>query len=173
MNFDDTIPGWFCLREANVYRELAGRVIPPFAEGLIIEVGTHAGKSLMAIADLGRIICVDTWADNEIYELFIANLVKHNLLGKVTLLRMPSLDAARILSNAGVKADLIFIDASHDEQSVTLDIAAWTPIVRPGGIICGHDYHETWPGVIAAVHKTFGNRVGPIIDGQAIWYVTL
>lgn len=173
MSFDPTIEGWFCEREANVYRELVQRVFPPFANVAIIEVGTHAGKSLMAVANLGRIVCVDTWADDGIYEMFIANLVKHDLLGRVTPLRMSSTHAARVLSAAGVRADLVFIDASHDEQSVTLDIAAWTPVVRSGGIMCGHDYDPSWPGVVAAVEKAFGDRVGPKIDGQGIWYVTI
>ena len=36
--------------------------------------------------------------------------------------------------------DLVFIDACHRYESVREDIAAWVSKVRPGGILCGHDY---------------------------------
>jgi hypothetical protein len=35
--------------------------------------------------------------------------------------------------------DLVFIDADHRQESVARDIAAWWPLVRPGGWIGGHD----------------------------------
>lgn len=36
--------------------------------------------------------------------------------------------------------DFVYIDARHDEASVTEDLALWFPKVRPGGILMGHDY---------------------------------
>lgn len=57
------------------------------------------------------------------------------------------------------EADMLFIDARHDYNSVRADIKNWSPLVRPGGIISGHDYHESWPGVIKAVNGAFGERV--------------
>lgn len=36
--------------------------------------------------------------------------------------------------------DFVFIDADHEFQHVTNDIAEWQKKVRKGGIICGHDY---------------------------------
>ena len=41
--------------------------------------------------------------------------------------------------------DFVFIDASHDEESVRKDIAAWLPKIRQGGILAGHDI--SYPGV--------------------------
>lgn len=44
--------------------------------------------------------------------------------------------------------DLVFIDGDHTYNQVKADIKAWLPHIKPGGILCGHDYgFETWPGV--------------------------
>jgi hypothetical protein len=43
------------------------------------------------------------------------------------------------------------VDAAHDEASVRRDIALARRLLRPGGLLCGHDYSEFWPGVMAAV----------------------
>ena len=49
--------------------------------------------------------------------------------------------------------DFVYIDAAHDEESVTDDINTWYPKVKKGGIISGHDYSGKHKGVIAAVDK--------------------
>lgn len=36
--------------------------------------------------------------------------------------------------------DFVYIDARHDEPSVTEDLALWSPKVRAGGLLMGHDY---------------------------------
>lgn len=37
--------------------------------------------------------------------------------------------------------DFVFIDADHEYQSVVNDIWAWTPKLKPGGMLSGHDTH--------------------------------
>jgi hypothetical protein len=39
--------------------------------------------------------------------------------------------------------DCVFIDGSHDRASVTVDLRAWLPKVRQGGIIAGHDINQS------------------------------
>jgi hypothetical protein len=36
--------------------------------------------------------------------------------------------------------DLVYIDADHSYSGCYSDIKAWFPKVKPGGLICGHDY---------------------------------
>ena len=36
--------------------------------------------------------------------------------------------------------DFVYIDADHTEEAVYLDLKAWWPKVRLGGVLAGHDY---------------------------------
>lgn len=38
--------------------------------------------------------------------------------------------------------DFVYIDGNHVFEYVVEDIALWSPKVRKGGIICGHDYQD-------------------------------
>ena len=62
--------------------------------------------------------------------------------------------------------DFVFIDASHDYDSVLEDIKIWAPKVRKGGLISGHDIND--PAVKKAVDEVFKNyKIGP----DNIWYL--
>lgn len=45
--------------------------------------------------------------------------------------------------------DFVFVDASHDTESVKKDISAWNMKLRPGGYFVGHDFN--WPSVQRAL----------------------
>lgn len=83
--------------------------------------------------------------------------------------------------------DFVFIDANHAYPYVKEDIELWTPKVRTGGIVSGHDYYITKKGnvgVINAVDEyvkkhgytlqtTEWDNENPIIDNrQPCWYFT-
>lgn len=68
--------------------------------------------------------------------------------------------------------DFVFIDADHSETAVTEDITDWTPKVKKGGWLGGHDYNNKFPGVVAAVDRAFGSRVQRHAVGS-IWGVWL
>lgn len=36
--------------------------------------------------------------------------------------------------------DFVYIDANHSFDSAMIDIITWTPLVKKGGIVSGHDY---------------------------------
>lgn len=57
---------------------------------------------------------------------------------KAQILRMPSPEAAVNFSSGSI--DVIYIDGRHDFTSVRLDLAAWWRVLRPGGLLAGHDY---------------------------------
>jgi predicted O-methyltransferase YrrM len=59
--------------------------------------------------------------------------------GRRQLLLMESFVAATKVMEESL--DFVFIDASHDYQSTSRDIELWAPKVKPGGILCGHDYN--------------------------------
>lgn len=49
--------------------------------------------------------------------------------------------------------DFVFLDADHSYVAMVADLWAWRPKVRPGGLLCGHDYEPRFPGVVRAVDE--------------------
>jgi predicted O-methyltransferase YrrM len=61
--------------------------------------------------------------------------------------------------------DFYFIDASHTYKNVVKDIVAWTPKLKPGGWMIGHDIN--YPSVDRAIKDTIGfYEVGP----DNVWF---
>ena len=51
---------------------------------------------------------------------------------------------------------MIYLDASHDYESVKSDILVRRPLLKMGGLFCGHD--RSWDGVAkAAVSELLPN----------------
>jgi len=65
--------------------------------------------------------------------------------------------------------DIIFLDGDHRYEAVKADIAAWLPKIRPGGLLCGHDYSTRGNnvGVKKAVDEVLGSTV--FIGSQKTW----
>ncbi|CAE7228908.1 unnamed protein product, partial [Symbiodinium pilosum] len=70
---------------------------------------------------------------------------------RVTWIGEPSATASSRVAPGSV--DLVFIDAAHDYASVQEDILHWSPKVAPGGLLAGHDYIASAPGVVRAVNE--------------------
>jgi len=69
--------------------------------------------------------------------------------------------------------DMVYIDASHDKESVKNDIKCWKPLIKKGGIISGHDYtHPSCPEVKIAVDECFGEENIKTLEGW-VWYIEI
>lgn len=55
-----------------------------------------------------------------------------------TLVRKFSVNAAKTVPDGSL--DFIFIDGNHSYDAVTEDLETWSPKVRSGGFVSGHDY---------------------------------
>lgn len=132
---------------------------------IVLEVGAYKGKSckVMAHACPGRVLSVDRF-DDHTEEDFKRNLKDELASDKVTLLAMESGQAADLIKDGSL--DAVFIDASHDQESVERDIGLWLPKVKPGGVLCGHDFEKVDNGVALAVKKKLP---GYVITQHTIW----
>jgi len=84
-------------------------------------------------------------------------------------------DSEQAVADVSGPIDFVYIDADHSYLGVFNDLCRWTPKVRPGGIIGGHDYdHVDFPGVKQAVDeffRRFGWKVHP--EGDGVWWVQM
>lgn len=139
------------------------------------EIGTYCGRSLLAscggMSLDALVISVDN--DSETIDAEWSRSVRSatlRMIGPVvTKLEMGSLDAALHCQNAAMQFDSIFIDASHHYADCKADIEAWLPLLRPGGIISGHDYWTANTGVMCAVNDVFKDRF-EVVPQTRIWF---
>ena len=64
--------------------------------------------------------------------------------------------------------DFIFIDGGHDYSNVNSDIQSWLPKLKDTGIIAGHDYQPSFPGVVKAVNENFAGF--EVMPNSCVWY---
>ena len=57
------------------------------------------------------------------------------------------------ISDISENRDFVYIDGHHEYEFVKDDIANYYPLGKEGGILAGHDYCESWPGVVRAVDE--------------------
>jgi len=169
--------------------KIEGAMDPPELEWLaeqaakhrrIVEIGSWQGRSTMVLADNvdGIVFAVDHWRGSEehqemlkdkpknyIYDIFRRNMRHHLESATVCMLRMSSMEAAEKMK--GHPVDMVFIDASHDTDSVIADITAWKSLIITGGLLCGHDYG--YPPVAKAVHDCLRN----VSSSGSIWFTEI
>jgi hypothetical protein len=160
----------------------------PHAVGAEIGVrhGATTAPLLAALPGIRRYYAVDPWLyyagyENDrngawpsqplldrAFEQFRKRTAIH--AGRIVVLRAFSADAAPKVPDASL--DFVFIDANHAREYVAQDIALWTPTVKPGGIISGHDYGKktaaNW-GVKEAVDEAFAAATVHLADDSVWW----
>jgi hypothetical protein len=170
------VEGWMKESELAWLYETA-RSLPPGSR--IVEVGCWKGRSTVALceglsASTGSLLwAVDTFLGDpgvahtvgDFDPAAVASAFEANTAGyeSLTLLRAESTQAAAAFEDGSL--EWVFIDADHTYGAVIEDIRTWSPKLRPGGLISGHDFGLI--DVSNAVTESFGRvSLGP---GQ-IWF---
>lgn len=141
----------------------------------IVEVGSWVGQSALEILKCSEEIelhCVDTWqgspsdltgefanayGEQRLYETFLENM-GDRLNVSVFPHRLTSVEAAKRFKEQGYQFAMVYLDPDHEKAAE--DIRAWLPLVRPGGIIAGHDYTPgQYQKVVFDVNEAFGREV--------------
>lgn len=148
---------------------------------VIVEVGVWKGTSVIAMARKlvedgidGAVIAIDTWLGGyefwinsffedlkfvrgypTQYQTFMSNVLSQGLQDYIVPLPMDSVSASRLLEHHRITPDIIHIDGCHEYGSVKRDIEHYWPLLAPGGVLIGDDYHADgpWPGVRAAYNE--------------------
>lgn len=157
-----------CLRAPGSEQErgleaLCAKFVRPGME--IVEVGTFAGAGARIIARAlkgeGRLYCVDNWEASwdggpdvprraeALFDSFSATSPV------VVKLKLESAAGAACFADGSL--DVVYVDASHEEENVRRDFLLWKKKVKPGGVFAGHDYgQEMHPGVKKVVDEVLG-----------------
>lgn len=184
------VQGWG--GEDKFFHEMIERVKPK----TIIEVGTWLGQSAINMAEqckkreLGTTMyCVDTWLGAlefveshgernlhkkygypQVYYQFLSNIYHKGLTDMITPFPQTSVIAARWFAKNSIKADLIYIDGSHDYDDVYADIKAYHPLLNEGGVIFGDDI-DAWAGVRGAVQKYCKDHRFNFNESGRFWWI--
>lgn len=146
---------------------------------VIVELGCYKGRSTRAMADHcpGRVWAVDdflTGGDSGaeakacFAEEFAANL-RDLIPDKVIPVALDHAHAARL----SVVPYMVFIDGDHSHAAARRDICAWKFKLAPGGLLCGHDFGNGYPGVDMAVEELLPGFMLPQRrqgESGSIWY---
>ncbi|MFQ6637108.1 hypothetical protein Gotur_013152 [Gossypium turneri] len=147
-------------KEVDVFEHLIKRIKPK----LIVEVGTFLGASALHMVNVTRklgletqILCLDDFrgwpgfrdrfkdikdinGDVLLLQQFMQNVVYFNATGSVLPVPFSTRSGLEKLCEWGIMADILEIDAGHDFISAWGDINGAYRILKPGGVIFGHDY---------------------------------
>ena len=160
---------------------------------IIVEVGSWKGHSAIELGTAARtqggcVVCVDTWLGSAehwalpqlrrhlglerglptLYRRFVSNVIAAGLQEVIIPMPMTSDVAARLLREAGVRADAVLLDGSHEPEQVTRDLASYSALLSADGVLFGDDFD--WPEVRDAV-ESFANRCGLGVHVVGAWWV--
>jgi predicted O-methyltransferase YrrM len=157
------------------------RIIDDVKPNLIVEVGSWKGQSAINMGEHikkinidCKIMCVDTWLGAiefwthlsgteernlllkngypQIYYQFLSNVVHHGLQDIIKPFPNTSENGFRYLQSNNINPQMIYIDASHEEDDVYKDIKNYFSVLSKGGVIFGDDYNS-WVGVRNASNR--------------------
>ena len=160
--------------------------VEKYTQPLIIEVGTWKGKSCITMAQHlkdnninGKIIAIDTFLGSPehmevhakelglrdhgippIYKQFLANVQHNDVVKYIYPFPISSIQGGHYLEMKNVMADIIYIDAGHEYESVKLDIEVFWRRLKYGGTMIFDDW--SWPGVRKAISEFASQRKSEI-----------
>ena len=173
----DGFAGYLANDEGRALYDLA-REVPP--DRAIVELGSYKGKSTSYLAagsmagQRAPVYAVDLWDNLEGIRAEAqkngAGYQQYNdpMCRRIFDLQIEEVGATEVVTSivsetsaagrdwSGGPVGLLFIDASHDHDSVIADFAAWRSHLADGAVVAFHDYARRFPGVWRAANEIRG-----------------
>ncbi|MDQ1738526.1 MAG: hypothetical protein QOE53_178 [Pseudonocardiales bacterium] len=139
------IGGWLTEAQARTLWDEARRVP---AGGLIVEIGSHQGRStvvLAAAAPQAKVIAIDPFVGGAMFgglatrDRFEANLVRAGLVEQVELRQARSTELRPSWTEP---VSFLYIDGKHDYWTLSDDLR-WSEFLPDGGRLCIHDAYSS------------------------------
>ncbi|WP_372620457.1 class I SAM-dependent methyltransferase [Falsiroseomonas sp.] len=127
----------------------------PTAPRRIVEIGVFEGRGTLWFLDHllrhpeSRITCLDTFGGGAehlpsqtegLEARFRANVAESGAAAKVEVLKGPSFEGLVRLLARGERADLVYVDGSHEAPDVLADLVLAWRLLPPGGVMLCDDY---------------------------------
>lgn len=159
--------------------KIFGDLIKKYKPRNILELGSFLGDSTITMAKLlkkyeidGYIVTVDTWLGSQehwlktkgdylhlydnfeygistLYNKCVTNIIKSDVEDFIVPFPTTTSTAYDILYELGLKFDMIYMDADHNENVLYSDLNKYYKLLNEKGVIFGHDIN--WEGVKNAV----------------------
>ena len=121
-------------------------------EIVMVEIGCYVGEGTLIFSSQSKIktiYSIDPWvngyddndgASKKIPMNLVEKMFDENTYGveKIFKYKMRSEDAVNLFSDGSL--DLVYIDGCHTYECVKQDILLWSPKIKSGGYISGHDF---------------------------------
>jgi predicted O-methyltransferase YrrM len=188
----DKILNLFHLKEAHHQQQLYKFTRDDFAGMLRVlgmntgaEIGVFQGvysETLLAANPKLKLYSIDPWLadpptgvdEKQIQKAFAAAMNRLGPYKNSYVIRKKSAEAVHQFSDRSL--DFVYIDGAHDFDSCYEDLSIWSPKVKTGGIIAGHDYnYYSSPygkhyGVIEAVNTyVYQHQITPMFTFGRRW----
>ncbi len=157
----EPIPGWLTRDQAHDLYTAAAAVPPG---GLVVEIGSHHGRSAVVLATAlpegARLTAVDPFPDDWRYGAagtereFRAHTQRAGVSRAIDL-RVATSRAVREAWTGPV--DLVYVDGKHDFWTVRDDLR-WADLVAPGGWVFVHDAFSSLGVTTALLRHLLGSR---------------
>lgn len=134
--------------------------------------GTNAVSMLTSWPELSVLHLVDSYGGITDQDPRFREWVKRfDQFGeRITWHIMTSVQAASRLAAESLDLDFVYIDANHRYWQVKQDCCAWWPIVKAGGILCGHDWRTH--GSVQKAVKSWAHQNGlGVSEGDNDWWI--
>jgi predicted O-methyltransferase YrrM len=131
---------------------------------LYCEVGTDRGGSANVVLlahPTVRVFTIDPMNGDPKRRSFLKSRFS-SFKGRIHLVPYVSVDEDRralasirkALKGMEPEFDMLFLDGAHTDEDISQEIDLYLPLVKPGGLICGHDYHRNF-----SVRKRYSGAV--------------
>ena len=156
------VPGKTSLDELGFLAALAAQVP---CGGTIVEIGAFYGRAtrVMALSNRhARVIAIDTFEDVHWTRKYAKSYTDIPAFGRGAFNRyMSDLtnvcaitgDSPEAVSDWSTDIDLYFEDAVHGNPKLRANLDFWSAHVKPGGIVCGHEYSHRFLDVKREVDR--------------------
>ncbi|HEU5271067.1 MAG TPA: class I SAM-dependent methyltransferase [Jatrophihabitans sp.] len=154
------IGGWLTAEQA---RLLWDEAVAVPAGGLIVEIGSHQGRSTVVLAAAGaRVVAIDPFVGGAMFggpatrDVFLSNLAAAGVADRVELRQVRS-GSLRPCWTSPI--DFLYIDGKHDYWTVSDDLR-WTQFLPSGGRVAIHDAFSSIGVTLALLrHVLFSGRL--------------